>query len=93
MVIVASGMARGRVRLATTTTLPKMAAILQKKLGLGSKVFDIDHPLFVKSFFFFPFFLCNTTLLTTLTLHYLQSYNYLQYNKDITYNTYIILLT
>ena len=37
MVIVASGMARGRVRLATTTTTtsPKMAAILQKKLDLG----------------------------------------------------------
>ena len=35
MVIVASGMARGRVGLAMTTTLPKMAAILQKKLGLG----------------------------------------------------------
>ena len=32
MVIVASGMARGRVRLATS---PKMAAILQKKLDLG----------------------------------------------------------
>ena len=37
MVVVASGMAGGRVRLATTTTTTslKMAAILQKKLDLG----------------------------------------------------------
>ena len=45
MVILASGMARGRVHLAATTTTsfwattsPKMAAILQKKVDLGRPV-------------------------------------------------------
>ena len=45
MVIVASGMARGRVRLAT---LPQHGGHTpEKSLTWASYVFDIDHPPFV----------------------------------------------
>jgi len=46
MVIMASGIARGRVRTTTTTELPNMAATVEIQPWFTVYFFDIGHPCY-----------------------------------------------